>query len=96
MTDWMRLWPKYWQQNYSTSMEWDGHLNRLLDKGPVEIIDRYTASIAGVEVWIENWPYAYGRPYPMTGIMPTVATRKRLRDAVLAAALANALRAERK
>lgn len=82
--DWQRLWPKYWLQNAPTNYEWDAILNDLMDKH--EIQRGYCAVKLGkVEVWASNWPYAYGSPYlagRVKDVLPTVATRKRLRALV--------------
>lgn len=82
MIDWQRLWPIYWMQNYPTNRVRDGMINREMNNHPITIIDKYTVKIGRLEVWIENWPYAYGRPAnPSFPLMPTVKTRKRLRKA---------------
>lgn len=81
--DWMRLWPKYWLQNSPTNYEWDAILNDLLDKHDPKP-SYLTVSLGNVEVWVGNWPYAYGAPYAngVKDVLPTVATRKRLRDII--------------
>lgn len=81
--DWQRLWPKYWLQNAPTNYEWDSILNDLLDKHTPEKRN-LTVFIGGIEVWVGNWPYAYGSPYHrgVKDVLPTVETRKRLRALV--------------
>jgi hypothetical protein len=39
---------------------WDRELNNLLDNYKLKDIDNYTATLNGVEIWIGNYPYAYG------------------------------------
>lgn len=80
--DWQRLRPAYWYQNEPTDWEWDTILNRLLDRHTPKI-GYLTVSLGGVDVWTSNFPYAYGYCYnPKNRGLPSVATRKRLRDAV--------------
>ena len=83
--DWLRFLPMYWIQNNPTNFDWDDKLNDLLDKNTV-LISRtgYSANIGGVEVWIKNYPYAYGSPYGRweMDVLPSISTRKRLRKAV--------------
>jgi hypothetical protein len=81
--DWMRLWPMYWLQNERTDWEWDAILNDLLDKHE-PMGESLTVKVGKVEVWVGNWPYAYGSPYGMNvkDVLPSVRTRKRLRDSL--------------
>ena len=83
--DWHRLRPRYWAQNYSTDPHWDRVLNGLMDRYPVEKVEQHTCQIGGATVWIGNFPYAYGHLYaPATLlVLPTVATRLRLRRACI-------------
>ena len=81
--DLYRLLPPYWLQNYPTNMEWDRTLNELLDRGPITELDSHTVKVAGVTIWVSNWPYSYGNPYnPEVKVAPRVATRKRLQNAI--------------
>ena len=80
--DWQRLIPRYWLQNTHTDWTWDALLNQLMDEH--EPVEEYAVAIfGGVEVWVRNYPYAYGSPYNVAGLggdpLPSVATRKRLR-----------------
>lgn len=82
--DWQRLKPRYWLQTTKTDLEWDAILNDLLDRYE-PISDGYgnTVKLGNIEVWTGSWPYAYGIPYsPECYVLPTVATRKRLRGAI--------------
>ena len=82
--DWQRLFsPRFWLQNDPTDWEWDAALNRLMDKYPVTLAGACTVYLGGVEVWVGNYPYAYGNPYsPQKDVLPSVATRKRLKSRV--------------
>ena len=82
--------PSCWLQNYTYSSLWDRELRRMLDKGDkIVIVDNYYVKIGGVEVWVENYPYAYGRPNGIE-IRPSRSTVLRLHDAVLVVHLKNA------
>lgn len=84
MIDWYRFLPPYWLQTGPTNKEWDRALNKALDTGRIEDVDNYTAKVGGITVWVSNWPYGYGNPYePTVRVLPTVATRKRLRAALI-------------
>lgn len=84
--DWWRLLPTYWVQNRRTCWEWDQALNEAMDRFPVKKLSEQVVTIGPLSVWGENWPYAYGTPYPEDDafgyVLPSVATRKRLRAAV--------------
>lgn len=88
--DWRRLIPRYWIQNEPTDRHWDALLNKLLDTQAIELAGPYTVKVGAARVWIENWPYSYGRTHgcelPYAGCLPTVRTRQRLRNAVAQAA----------
>lgn len=49
--------PNYWSINHRYSKQWDEKLNTLLNKHEFTDIDRYTAKLGDVEVWISNHPY---------------------------------------
>lgn len=78
MIDWYRLLPHYWIQNYPTCEFWDCKLNKLLDENELVVDGLYRGTLGGVDVWLGNFPYAYGTTYP-NGTLPTVKTRLRLR-----------------
>lgn len=81
--DWYRLLPRYWMQKKPTDYEWDEALNKALDLHVVEVLSKYEVQIGPFKVWIENWPYAYGKRYANgSSGLPKVATRKRLRAAI--------------
>lgn len=80
--DWYRLLPYYQFQNCPTDWTWDKILNELLDEHGVKGLDSHTAKVGHLEVWVSNYPYAYGSPYYPTkvDIIPSVKTRKRLKS----------------
>jgi hypothetical protein len=83
--------PRWWVMNDSYIEEWDRELNHLLDNYKLKDIGRHTAVLNGVEVWIANYPYAYGTPcskssmsylYNHTNARPSRWTIYRLRQRV--------------
>jgi hypothetical protein len=50
--------PSYWIMLNRYDRSWDKKLNELLDKGKFSKIDRYTAELGGIEIWVANYPYA--------------------------------------
>lgn len=53
--------PDCWLRNYSYSDYADLFINSSLDAGHVlKIKSRYSAELNGKELWIGNYPYAYG------------------------------------
>ena len=95
MTDWQRFIPGYMWQNYPTSLDWDAALNHLLDTIGVTEVSVHTCNIGKTVIWTSNWPYAYGSIYgpAKLEVLPKVATRKRLRKAVINHVIASALAA---
>ena len=84
--DWLRFLPPYWMQNYPTNWDWDDALNQLLDDHEPTKFGPYSVLLGGIAVWSGNYPFAYGHPYgPERDFLPSVATRRRLRDAIAAA-----------
>jgi hypothetical protein len=88
--DWYRLLPRYWFQDAPTSLEWDAALNEAIEAGDLEVVDDYEAKVGPYSVWLGNYPYGYGNMYKGPGDLPKVATRKRLKKALLTAAIAKA------
>lgn len=55
--------PVWWMRNHLTNRDWDRALRRAINGNPVvSNMNEYTVLINGVEVWISNYPYAYGSP----------------------------------
>lgn len=80
--DWQRLIPRYWMQNYPSDKEWDKILNHLMDTCEPEF-DHMTVRFGPIEVWVSNYPYAFGYPYRhKQEYLPYVRTRKRLKKIV--------------
>lgn len=84
--------PAFWMGEGKVCKKWDVELNALLDYheetngAETRNEANYILHINGVEVWIENYPYAYGRQwnsrayYPnVNSVLPRRATRIRLR-----------------
>lgn len=64
---WLVFHPSYWIQNHDEDKRWDREFNEHLESGRFKIINRYTAEINGVTVWIANQPYATFRRYDHLG-----------------------------
>lgn len=80
--DWWKFVPGFWMQNDATNRVWDAALNEALDVFGVSNVDRHTCQVGPFQVWIENWPYAYGNKHPGDTGLPMVRTRRRLRRMV--------------
>jgi hypothetical protein len=87
--------PRCWIRNDPTSKAWDKELNKLLDTNNIilgsyrgESDSYYTLLVGDVEVWVSNFPYAYGSKH-RAGLaeakLPSRATVFRLREAEMAA-----------
>ena len=89
--DWQRFIPGYWYQNGPTCPVWDAVVNKALEQYGVTEADQHSCRIGPLTVWVANWPYAYGKDYSgsfPSNYLPKVATRKKIRDAVRVAMLA--------
>jgi hypothetical protein len=75
--------PVFWIQNEPTCWRYDHHLRQALNDPDcnIEIIDSYTAKINGVQVWINNYPYAFGNLWPSNykEVLPSPLTRLKLK-----------------
>lgn len=82
------LTPSCWIRNYPTSRVLSDKINKALDAGLLPTVDAgylgrsYTVKLDGLELWIENYPYAYGSVYPYGRTLPDRATVFRLAEAV--------------
>jgi len=77
--------PKFWTMLYPYSRSWDIKLNEMLDReNSVEVVSEFWARVGGIDVWIGNYPYAYGNPR-ILDIRPSRATIERLQEEVIRA-----------
>ena len=75
--------PRFWFQNEPTCFEYDAILRKALRcHGITFSHSDYTVRVGGLEVWVSNYPYAYGRPYGMAEVLPAAQTRILLNDMV--------------
>lgn len=75
--------PNFWIQNYRTDYLYDDLLNKMLDKYDIEIVDTFTVKIEGIEIWVSNYPYAYGSNYGQSDkVLPRPRTRVRIQHMV--------------
>ena len=65
--------PNYWVMNNRYSKEWNELLNHLMDNfepvlsEPNPLDGRiYTVRFDKFNIWVENYPYAYGTPYEVS------------------------------
>lgn len=71
---------RFWLQNQETDWEWDAELIRILDEGPeVKVVSSAVVKLAGREIWVSNYPYAYGNEDRVNYLLPSPLTRRRLR-----------------
>ena len=75
--------PSCWIQNETYSRQWDRKLNQLLALHRFESITTHTALIGGVEIWIENHPYASFTPQNGISCRPKRITILRAYDKLL-------------
>ena len=59
--------PRFWHRNYPIDDDWDRALAAAMflvehDARPLEILNDCEVRIAGLDVWVENWPSAFGYP----------------------------------
>ena len=69
------------------SAEYDDFLCAAMDAGDVRVSDKYVAVVGGAQVWIANYPYAFGRPCCGIEVLPSLATRKRLHSVCASATI---------
>ena len=73
--------PRHWLRNYPTSLAWDAFVLRAIAAGDIVRIGKYSAKVGGKAVWVGNYPYAYGYPYP-GDVMPRASTVDLLAEAL--------------
>lgn len=72
------------------SPAWDAFISAAISAGDVTVNDKYHAVVRGVEVWISNYPYAFGKPAYGLEVLPSIQTRARLHEACVQAVIASA------
>jgi len=66
-------------RNYRVDKRWDKKLNHIIDNWKsFKRISDYTVLINNIEIWVRNWPYAYGNPYRID-VLPKRKTALKLR-----------------
>ena len=74
------LTPGFWLMNYPYSRALDSFISKSLDDGhEPQRVNKYYVKLAGKDIWVQNWPYAYGT---IRDARPSRATICRLRDAI--------------
>ena len=81
------LTPSCWIRNHKTNNALSTFINNALDNGyAIVIIDRFTVMLNEVELWVGNYPHAFGwdyvyrKTYGVCPGMPDRATVFRLYD----------------
>ena len=84
------LLPLHWIRNHSTDEEWDALILSFLEN-PVFSEPEYKGlgyvlKLNGVEIWVENYPYAFGSPADTSGTsyakLPSRRTVIKLKEAL--------------
>ncbi len=66
---WTLTHPEYMRpMMYEYCALWDASFNKLMDTHKFEPVDRYTARLGCITIWISNHPYASWHPYG--GVLP--------------------------
>lgn len=77
--------PRFWLGLYPVNLIWDKHLNDLMDKkATVTWMSPYGVRLDNTEIWVGNFPHAYGSEYKYDAFMPRRITRIRLQNYILA------------
>lgn len=69
--------PAYWFSNHKTCYRYDRLLRNELKNPIFTDIGLYTCKLNGKEVWISNYPYAFGSPG--SGLKNTILPRRSTR-----------------
>ncbi len=73
--------PRHWLRHHPTSLAWDAFVLRAISAGEVRRLREHVAHVGGKAVWVGNYPYAYGSPYPGE-VMPRARTVDLLAEAL--------------
>ena len=55
--------PRFWIRVESVSREWGETVEKLMDEYEPRYVDRYTIFLGDTQVWVESWPFAFGRKW---------------------------------
>lgn len=81
--------PDFWIQVAPTNEALSAKIERAIDsESPVTIVDEFTIKMAGMELWVENYPYGYGGLHnsPLSEL-PTARVRAKLKKYITEAVL---------
>ena len=76
--------PSMWDMHLPYSPTWDAFVLKAIANGDVWRGGEHVAIVGGRDVWVANYPYAFGRPWPGT-VRPSRRTIELLRDALAVA-----------
>lgn len=74
--------PIHWIRNASTSHVLDEFILNALKNPRFEYVSRYVVKLNGLDIWIRNYPYAYGSMDKYDGSLPSRTTVLNLKRAV--------------
>ncbi len=55
--------PYSWERNYKYDKEWDILLNEIIDNDYITSREGLTVTAGNIDIWVANYPYAYGYVY---------------------------------
>lgn len=70
--------PSYWLMNEPYSIMHDRLLNELMDNHKFTKMDRFTAILGNVEIWVSNYPYNVGIRSLSSNSRPSRLTIKKM------------------
>lgn len=76
--------PSMWNMLYTYSPSWDAFILKAISNGDVWRGGPHIALVGGRDVWVANYPYAFGKPEPGC-VRPSRRTIELLRDALAVA-----------
>ena len=82
------VWVTFYRQSNHISLvskEYDAHLNNLMNKKADFENNGLTIRFKGTDqdIWVGNYPYAYGNLFLESNLYPKMKTRKRLRNYII-------------
>ncbi|WP_290494454.1 hypothetical protein [Hyphomonas sp. UBA4494] len=95
--------PRFWMRTHNVDDDWDRTLAAALylvehNAKTIEDVTDYSATVAGMKLWVGNWPHAFGSLYHVPNGMQVLPRRKtaiRLREHIIARASADRAEAQR-
>ena len=89
---WVFIHPRFWLMNYPYEEKWEKFVQEAVLDGHFTDITEYTAKLNGVQVWINNYPYAAFTNYPSAQFRPARKTIYELRKKLVRDIIAETLK----